>query len=226
MHNVTCHKLLQAKVVIKLLKFTDACVHPNAKHLTLPGETGPVNAVDVDGTLFIENDAAEAAAEALCSKALQLASEVAPAASEVALAASEVAPAASEVAPAASEVALAPKPTPKPAAALDSEPSCSVVTSSAADSITYFGAASKPAVGPKPSVAAFKLRSAASSKFTAGLKRSAPASQPAVVLTPLEVNIYAHAHICNAVHITSARYISDAQCTLMQCTLYLPDAVH
>ena len=59
MHNVTCHKLLQAKVVTKLLKFTDACVHPNAKRLTLPGATGPVNAVDVDGTLFIENDAAE-----------------------------------------------------------------------------------------------------------------------------------------------------------------------
>ena len=195
MHNVTCRKLLQAKVVTKPLKYTDACVHPNAKRLTLPGATGPVNAVDVDGTLFIENDAAEAAAEALCSKALQLASEVAPAASEVA-------PAASEGAPAASEVALAPKPTPKPAAALDSEPSCSVVTSSAADPITYSAAASKPAVGPKPSVAAFQLRSAASSKFPAGLKRSAPASQPAVVLTPLEVNMRMH---------TSA----------MQCTLHL-----
>jgi len=192
MHNVTCHKLLQAKVVTKPLKYTDACVHPNAKRLTLPGATGPVNAVDVDGTLFIENDAAEAAAEALCSKALQLASEIAPAASEVAPAASEVAPAASEGAPAASEVALAPKPTLKPAEALDSEPSCSVVTSSAADSITYSAAASKPAVGPKPSVAACQLRSAASSKFPAGLKRSAPASQPAVVLTPLKVNMRMH----------------------------------
>jgi hypothetical protein len=174
MHNVTCRKLLQAKVVTKPLKYTDACVHPNAKRLTLPGATGPINAVDVDGTLFIENDAAEAAAEALCSKALQLASEVAPA---------------------ASEGAPAPKPTPNPAAALDSEPSCSVVTSSAADSITYSAAASKPAVGPKPSVAACQLRSAAASKFPAGLKRSAPASQPAVVLTPLEVNICACTHL-------------------------------
>jgi hypothetical protein len=174
MHNVTCHKLLQAKVVTKLLKFTDACVCPNAKRLTLPGATGPVNAVDVDGTLFIENDAAEAAAEALCSKALELASEVAPA---------------------ASEVALAQKPTPKLAAALDSEPSCSSVTSSAADPITYSAAASKPAVGPKPSAVTFQLRSAASSKFPAGLKRSAPASQPAVVLTPLEVNMRMHTSV-------------------------------
>ena len=176
MHNVTCHKLLQAKVVIKLLKFTDACVHPNAKHLTLPGATGPVNAVDVDGTFSIENDAAEAAAEALCSKALELVPDVA----------SEVAPAASEVAQAASEVlALAPKPTPEPVAALDSEPSCSVATSSA---ILYSAAASKPPVMPKPSAATFQMRSAASSKFSAGLKRSAPASQPAAVLAPLEVN--------------------------------------
>ena len=217
MHNVTCRKLLQAKVVTKPLKYTDACVHPNAKRLTLPGATGPINAVDVDGTLFIENDAAEAAAEALCSKALQLASEVAPAASEVA-------PAASEGAPAASEVALAPKPTPKPAAALDSEPSCSVVTSSAADPITYSAAASKPAVGPKPSVAAFQLRSAASSKFPAGLKRSAPASQPAVVLTPLEVNMRMHTSAMQCtlhLHVTSLM-----QCTLMQCTLYLRCSAH
>ena len=178
--------------------------------------------------------AAKPAAEALCLKALELASEVALVASEVA--------------PAASEVALAPNPTPNPAAALDSEPSCSVVTSSAADPITYSAAASKPAVGPKPSVAAFQLRSAASSKFPAGLKRSAPASQPAVVLTPLEVNICACTHLqcsahricdaqctlylrcsCNVVHITSlmcsARYISDAVhinavhiISVMQCT--------
>ena len=132
--------------------------------------------------------AAKPAAEALCLKALELASEVALVASEVA--------------PAASEVALAPNPTPNPAAALDSEPSCSVVTSSAADSITYSAAASKPAVGPKPSVAAFQLRSAASSKFPAGFKRSAPASQPAVVLTTLEVNMRMHISV-------------------MQCTLHL-----
>ena len=102
--------MLQTEVVTKLLKFTDVCARPSAKRLTLPGPTGPVNAVDVDGTLFFENDEAEAAAEPLCSKALELvpdvASEVAPAASEVAQAASEVAQAASEV------LALAPKPTP------------------------------------------------------------------------------------------------------------------
>jgi hypothetical protein len=144
--------------------------------------------------------AAKPAAEALCLKALELASEVALVASEVA--------------PAASEVALAPNPTPNPAAALDSEPSCSVVTSSAADPITYSAAASKPAGGPK---------------------RSAPASQPAVVLTPLEVNICACTHLqC------SAHHICDAQCTLyLRCSCnvvhitslmcsarYISDAVH
>ena len=165
--------------------------------------------------------AAKPAAEALCLKALELASEVALVASEVA--------------PAASEVALAPNPTPNPAAALDSEPSCSVVTSSAADPITYPAAASKPAVGPKPSAAAFQLRSAASRKFPAGLKRSAPASQPAVVLTPLEVNICACTHlqcsahrICDAVHIISAMQL---QCivhitSLMCSARYISDAVH
>jgi len=186
---ITSYKLLQAKVT-ELLKFTDACARPSAKRLTLPGPTGPVNAVDVDGTLFFENDEAEAAAEeALCSKPLELASEVA---SEVAPAASEMAPAASEVASAALEVALAPKPTPEPATALVSEPSSSVGTSSAAHPVSYSAAASKPAVGPKPSVAAFQLRSAASSKFPARLKRFAPTSQPVVVLVPLEVNMRMH----------------------------------
>ena len=147
--------------------------------------------------------AAKPAAEALCLKALELASEVA-------LVASEVAPAASEV------LALAPNPTPNPAAALDSEPSCSVVTSSAADPITYPAAASKPAVGPKPSVAAFQLRSAASSKFPAGLKRSAPASQPAVVLTLLEVNICACTHLqCSAPH----RYCTHHYCTHLHTSI-------
>ena len=141
-------QITQAEVVTKPLKFADACANPSAKPITVYGSTGPLNAVDVDGTLFIENVEAEAAAEALYSKALEPASEV------------------------ASEVA--------PAAALDSEPSCSVATSSA---ISYSAAASKPPVGPKPSVAAFQLRA----KFPAGLKRSAPASQPAVVLAPLEV---------------------------------------
>ena len=178
------YKSLQAEVVTKLITFADACAHPSAKRITLHGRTGPVNAVEADGTLFIENDEAKAkvAAEALCSKALELASEVAVA--------SEVASAASEVASAASEVAPAPKSTPEPAAALDCGPSCSVVTSSAAVyPISYSAAASKPPVGPKPSAAAFQLRSAASSKFSAGLKRSAPASQPAVVHAPLEVNM-------------------------------------
>ena len=134
----------QAKVVIKPLKFADACAYPSAKPITVYGATGPLNAVDVNGTLFIENVEAEAAAEALHSKALESASEVAPVASE-------------EV---AAEVAPAPKPTPEPAAALDSEPSCSVATSSA---ILYSAAASKPPVMPKPSAATFQMRSAASS---------------------------------------------------------------
>ena len=142
-------------MVTKPLKFADVCANPSAKRSTVYGRTGPVNAVEFDGTLFIENDEAEAAAEALYSKALEPASEVAPVASEVA-----------------------------PAAALDSEPCCSVATSSV---MSYSAAASKPPVGPKPSAATFQLRSAASSKFSAGLKRSAPASQPAVVLAPLEV---------------------------------------
>ena len=162
--NVTCHKLLQAKVVTKPLKYTDACVHPNAKRLTLPGATGPVNAVDVDGTLFIENDAAEAAAEALRSKALELASEVA------------VASKAAAAEEAAAEVAL------------DSEPCCSGVETFSAPAvhrISYATAASKPPVGPKPSARC----SIAASKFPAGLKRSTPASQPAVVPAPLEVSI-------------------------------------
>ena len=165
-------------MVTKIVTFADACAHPSAKRITLHGRTGPVNAVEADGTLFIENDEAKAkvAAEALCSKALELASEVAVA---------------SEVAPAASEVAPAPKSTPDPAAALDCGPFCSVVTSSAAARypISYSAAASKPPVGPKPSAAAFQLRPAASFKFSAGLKRSAPASQPAVVHAPLEVNM-------------------------------------
>ena len=167
---------MQAKLVTKPRTFADARAHPSAKRLVFHGLTGTVNAVEVDGTVFIENDEAEAR-----SKALELASEVAMA-SEVAVA--------SEVASAASEVAPAPKSTPEPAAALDCGPSCSVVTSSAAVyPISYSAAASKPPVGPKPSAAAFQLRSAASSKFSAGLKRSAPASQPAVVHAPLEVNM-------------------------------------
>ena len=158
-------QITQAEVVTKPLKFADACANPSAKPITVYGSTGPLNAVDVDGTLFIENVEAEAAAEALYSKALESTSELAPV---------------------ASEVAPAPKPTPEPAAALESEPPCSVATSSA---YSYSAAASKPPVGPKPSAATFQLRA----KFPAGLKRSVPASQPAAVLTPLEVDMDAHA---------------------------------
>ena len=46
-------------------------------------------------------------------------------------------------------------------------------------------------VGPKTSTAGFELRSAAASTFLAGLKRSTPASQPAVVSAPPEVKAYA-----------------------------------
>ena len=192
MHRSQPHVL--DKMITLFRNYAAAYAHPSAKRLVYRGPAGPVNAVEVDGTIFIENDDAEAEAEkeASRSKALKLASEVASKAAAISVA-SEVAPAPSEVAPAESELAPAPKPAPEPAAALDSEPSCSVVTSSAADPITYSAAASKPPVGPKPSVAAFQQRSAAASKFPAGLKRSAPASQPAVVLTPLEVDMDAHA---------------------------------
>ena len=77
--------------------------------------------------------------------------------------------------------------------ALDSEPCCSDVETSAAPAvhrISYAAAASKPPVGPEPSAAGLVLRSAvAPSKSSAGLKRSTPASQPAVVPAPLEVSI-------------------------------------
>ena len=156
--------------------FAEACAHPNAKRLMFHGLTGPVNAVEVDGTFFIEGD--EAKAKEVNLKALELASEVAM-----------VSKAAAAAAAAAVEVAAAPTPMPKPVAALDNEPFCSAKASSASavHRISYSAAASKPPVGPKPSAAAFQL--APSSKFSAGLKRSAPTSEPAVVLAPLEVNI-------------------------------------
>jgi hypothetical protein len=195
-------QITQAKVVIKPLKFADACANPNAKPITVYGPTGPVNAVDVDGTLFIENVEAEAAAEALYSKALESASEVAPV---------------------AFEVAPAPKPTPEPVAALDSEPSCSVATSSA---ILYSAAASKPPVMPKPSAATFQMRSAASSKFSAGLKRSAQASHPAVVLAPLEVNMRMHISVMQctliAVHINTPLLIAVRTQFATKCVLCRP----
>ena len=187
MHMAHVHvtkSLLQAEVVTKLFTFADACAHPSAKRITLHGRTGPVNAVEVDGTLFIQNDEAKAAAEAeaLCSKALELASEVA------------VASKAAAAEEAAAEVAL------------DSEPCCSGVETFSAPAvhrISYATAASKPPVGPKPSARC----SIAASKFPAGLKRSTPASQPPVVVTPLEVRICimgAHVHICTATCALSA----------------------
>ena len=165
------YKHLQAEVAInKPRTFADACAHPSAKVLVLRGRTSPVKAVEADGMLFIKNDEAEAAAEAIRSKApMDPASEVAV----------------------ASEVAPAPKPTAWSAAALNSdEPSRSLVRSSANTyPISYAAAASKPPVGPKPSAAAF-LHSAASSKFPVAPKYSAPASQPAMVLaSPLKVSL-------------------------------------
>ena len=141
--------------------FAEACAHPNAKRLVFHGLTGTVNAVEVDGTVFIENDEAEAR-----SKALELASEVAVASKA-----------------AAAETFSAP----------------------AVHRISYATAASKPPVGPKPSARC----SIAASKFPAGLKRSTLASQPPVVVTPLEVRICmmgTHVHIC-----------TSATCTLSAC---------
>ena len=87
--------------------------------------------------------------------------------------------------------------------ALDSEPCCSDVETSTAPAvhrISYAAAASKPPVVPEPSAADIVLRSAvAPSKFSAGLKRSTPASQPAVVPAPLEVSICMigmHVNLC------------------------------
>ena len=124
------HMFLQAEAVTKPRTFADACAHPSAKRVTVCGRTGPVNAVEADGVLFIEDDEAEAKAEAIRAKAMEPASEVTAASKAVATTA------------AASELA-APAPAPEPAvatAALDSKPSC---------------AATSP--GPKLSAAASKL---------------------------------------------------------------------
>ena len=188
------YKHLQAEVAInKPRTFADACAHPSAKVLVLRGRTSPVKAVEADGMLFIKNEEAEAAAEAIRSKAMDPASEVAV----------------------ASEVAPAPKPTAGSAAALNSdEPSRSLVRSSATGCpISYAAAASKPPVGPKPSAAAF-LHSAASFKFPAAPKYSAPASQPAVVLAPpLEVSLEQYTESC-----TRMRSIFTCNVCMM-CTL-------
>ena len=49
--------------------YTEACAHPDAKRLVLHGRTGPVNGVEADGTLFVEDDAV--AADAVSSKVLE-----------------------------------------------------------------------------------------------------------------------------------------------------------
>ena len=183
---------IQAELVTKPHTFADACAHPSAKRLVFHGLTGTVNAVEVYGLVFIENDEAEA--KAARSKALELASEVAVANSAAAVA----------------EVAAAPTPMPEPAAALDSVPFCSVETSSApgVHRISYAAAASKPPVGPKPSAAGFEPRLVAASKFSAGLERSTPASQPAVVLAPHEVSICIMSiHICRCNVCMCAQYM-------------------
>ena len=89
---------------------------------------------------------------------------------------------------AAEEVAANPAAMPEPAVA---------------HRISYAAAASK-SFGPKHSAAGFGPRPVAATKFSAGIKRSTPASQPAVVPAPLEVSIFImmHMHVdicrCNA----------------------------
>ena len=160
-------------MVIKPRTFADACVHPSAKRTTVPGRTGPVNAVEADGVLFVQNDEAEAKAEAIRSKAMEPACEVAAAASK----ATATTVAASEVA----APALAPEPA-VATAALDPEPCCAAASPAVIKSNSYAAAVSKPLVGPK--------FSAAASQRSADLKRPSAASKPAAaVLTPLEVNM-------------------------------------
>ena len=157
-------------MVIKPRTFADACVHPSAKRTTVPGRTGPVNAVEADGVLFVQNDEAEAKAEAIRSKAMEPASEVTAASKAAATTA-----AASEVA----APALAPEPA-VATAALDPEPCRAAASQAVIKSNSYAAAVSKPPVRPK--------LSAAVSQFPVDLKRSTAAFKPAAaVLTPLEV---------------------------------------
>ena len=160
-------------MITKPRTFADACAHPSAKRTTVPGRTGPVNAVEADGVLFVQNDEAEAKAEVIRSKAMEPACEVAAAASKAAVATM----AASEVA----APALAPEPA-VATAALDPEPCCAAASPAVIKSNSYAAAVSKPPVGPKFSTAA--------SQLSADLKRPSAASKPAAaVLTPLEVNM-------------------------------------
>ena len=149
---------VQAEVTT-LFTFAEACAQPGAKRFMFHGSDGPVNAVEVDGTFFIQNDEAEAKAGR--SKALELASE------ELAVESK----ASANPAATAEEVAAAPTPMPEPAAA---------------HRISYAAAASKSLVGPKPS----EPRPVPAAKFSAGLERSTPVTQPAVVPAPLEVSAY------------------------------------
>ena len=59
---------------VALFTFAEACAKPSAKRFVFHGSDGPANAVEVDGTFFVQNDEAEA--KAARSKALELASEV------------------------------------------------------------------------------------------------------------------------------------------------------
>ena len=141
------YKSLQAEAVTKPRTFADACAHPSAKRLVVRGRTGPVNAVEADGALFIENDEAEA--EAIPSKAMEPASEVAAASKAVATTA------------AASEVVVT--------AALDP---ATIKSPAVIKSNSYAAAVSKPSVGPKfsataPQLSANLKRLCASSKPTA-----------------------------------------------------------
>eukprot|EP00964_Phaeocystis_antarctica_P039472 scaffold22580_cov76-Phaeocystis_antarctica.AAC.5 len=121
---------------------------------------------------FIQNDEAEAKAEAVRSKAMEQASEVTAASKAAATTA-----AASEVA----APALAPEPA-VATAALDPKPCCAAASPAVVKSNSYAAAVSKPLVGPKVS--------AAVSQLPADLKRSTVASKPAAaVLTPLEVEM-------------------------------------
>ena len=42
--------------VITTLTFAEACAQPSAKRFVFHGSDGPVNAVEVDGTFFVQND--------------------------------------------------------------------------------------------------------------------------------------------------------------------------
>ena len=165
--------LQKEEAEVTLFTFTEACAQQSAKRFVFHGSDGPVIAVEVDGTFFVEDDEAEA--KAARSKALELASDVAVASK------AEAKPAAAE-----EDVAAAPTPMPEPAAA---------------HRISYAAVASKSPVGPKRSAAGFEPRPvAAPNKFSAGLKRSTPACQPAVVSASLEVSMCMmmgmHVNIC------------------------------